>query len=93
TDATGITSLSVRDDPFPTDYVYPGVALGTARIAWRRGAGDWERFDSARAIAVRTVETAAGRVASYAIADALDLQLEQRLEGADLVWRITLYNV
>lgn len=77
TDATGITSLSVRDDPFPTDYVYPGVALGTARIVWRHGVGDWERFDSARAVAVRTVETDAGRKASYAIADTLELQLEQ----------------
>lgn len=93
TDATGITSLSVRDDPFPTDYVYPGVALGTARIVWRHGVGDWERFDSARAVAVRTVETDAGRKASYAIADTLELQLEQGLEGADLVWRITLHNV
>lgn len=92
TDATGITSLSVRDDPYPTDYVYPGVALGTVRIAWRRNAGDWERFDSARAIAVRTTETDAGRIARYAIADALELQLEQALEGADLVWRITLHN-
>lgn len=43
--------------------------------------------------AARTIESRAGRKASYAIADALDLQLEQALEGADLVLRIMLHNV
>lgn len=92
-DDGAITSLTVRDDAFPTDYVRAGLGLGTVRIRWRRRASDdWDYFDSAKATPVGTTPGAAQTLSVYTVTNGLDLHIGLALEATGLAWRIALHN-
>ncbi|HEY1710728.1 MAG TPA: DUF5695 domain-containing protein, partial [Rhizomicrobium sp.] len=90
-DGSVLASLRFAGDVFPTNFVATEQKLGHVDIAWRRGAGPWQKFRSSEA---DRPQTAAG---VYRVrddhGDAMTITVRLEPQGRILRWTVSARNL
>ena len=100
----GITSLRYGDDPYPTEYIRPGMTLGDAIVRIRQAQGPWQEMRAFGSGDVRNVQPGDGTAGEsvrfvyrgnsrgvYGLRD-LELEVAFHAHEACLDWTLTLRN-